>query len=106
MQKIFFCLKVRSYSQISFIFVETKGNKMRKNVKSALELHEKAVQLLKLYKDAERKVENFIEFNRTIALPSGFITPHTEAKIDFQKQVARRVWRSYAVVVNQLNSQL
>jgi len=70
-------------------------------MKTREELHEAALAILSLIKEADHKVNTMIIYNVDIAYPNGF-EPHSEESIDFQKQVVERLERSYKNVVNQI----
>ena len=70
-------------------------------MKTREELHEAALAILSLIKEADHKVHSMIEYNAYIAYPNGF-EPHSEESIDFQKQLVERLKRSYKNVVNQI----
>lgn len=70
-------------------------------MKTREELHESALALLSLIKEADNKVHTMIQHNVDIAYTNGF-EPHSEESIDFQKQLVERLKRSYKNVVNQI----
>ena len=70
-------------------------------MKTREELHEAALNILRLIKESEDKVYTMIIHNVDIAYPNGFV-PHSEESIEFEKQLVERLKRSYKNVVNQI----
>jgi hypothetical protein len=75
---------------------------MKKQLKEALELHEKANQILELCQEAQKKVDSMCRWNVEQAIPNGF-TQHSDEEIEFQERVVERIWRSYQVLVHKIN---
>lgn len=75
---------------------------MKKQLKEALELHEKANQVLNLCQEAQKKVDSMNRWNVEMAIPNGF-DQHSDEEIEFQERVVERIWRSYQVLVNRIN---
>lgn len=70
-------------------------------MKKRKELHETALALLNLIKEADDKYYTMVLYNVDIAYPNGF-EPHSAKSIEFQKQVVERLERSYKNVVKQI----
>jgi hypothetical protein len=70
-------------------------------MKTREELHESALALLSLIKEANKKVYAMMQYNVEIAEPNGF-TPHDDESIDFQKLVVQRLENSYLKVLHQI----
>ena len=76
---------------------------MKQHIKDLRMLHLRADQLLELCQEAQKKVDHMIKWNVETAIPNGFDT-HSDAEIEFQKQVVKRIWRSYQIVIDKLKS--
>ena len=87
----------------TIIFVETKQIIMKRKIKEALELHEKANELLYLCGEMQKQIDNMLRYNAEIAAPNNF-REHSDNVIDTCERGLDRLWRSYQIVIDKLKS--
>jgi hypothetical protein len=76
---------------------------MKQHIKDLRMLHLRADQLLELCEESQKKVDHMNKWNIETAIPNGFDI-HSDAEIEFQKQVVKRIFKSYTNIVQKINN--
>ena len=76
---------------------------MKRKIREALELHEKANELLYLCTGMQQRIDFMLRYNAETATPNNF-REYSENRIDTCERSLVRLWDSYLIIIEKIKT--